>query len=43
MNDEEGASRRPIASRSSSRAIGLSAWLARTGVTRTLARSLERP
>ena len=33
MNDEEGASRRPIASRSSSRAIGLSAWLARTGVT----------
>ncbi|MDR9804002.1 CDP-alcohol phosphatidyltransferase family protein [Rhizobium hidalgonense] len=33
MGEEEDASRRPIASRSSSWAIGLSAWLARTGVT----------
>ena len=33
MGDEEDASRRPIASRSSSWAIGLSAWLARAGVT----------
>ncbi|MBB4574792.1 hypothetical protein PYR71_08580 [Rhizobium sp. MC63] len=30
---EEGASRRPIASRSSSWAIAMSAWLARIGVT----------
>ncbi|NKK57658.1 CDP-alcohol phosphatidyltransferase family protein [Rhizobium leguminosarum bv. viciae] len=33
MGEEEGASRRPIASRSSSWAIGLSAWLARSGAT----------
>ncbi|RUM23261.1 CDP-alcohol phosphatidyltransferase family protein [Rhizobium vallis] len=33
MGEEEDASRRPIASRSSSWAIGMSAWLARTGVT----------
>ncbi|EJZ20217.1 CDP-alcohol phosphatidyltransferase family protein (plasmid) [Rhizobium sp. Pop5] len=31
--EEEDASRRPIASRSSSWAIGMSAWLARIGVT----------
>ncbi len=33
MGEDEDASRRPIASRSSSWAIGTSAWLARTGVT----------
>ncbi|WP_037080624.1 CDP-alcohol phosphatidyltransferase family protein [Rhizobium sp. CCGE 510] len=33
MGQEGDASRRPIASRSSSWAIGMSAWLARTGVT----------
>ncbi|MGO7508393.1 CDP-alcohol phosphatidyltransferase family protein, partial [Rhizobium johnstonii] len=33
MGEEEGASRRPIASRSSSWDIGLSAWLARRGAT----------
>ncbi|ABC93143.1 CDP-diacylglycerol-glycerol-3-phosphate 3-phosphatidyltransferase protein (plasmid) [Rhizobium etli CFN 42] len=33
MGEEEDASRGPIASRSSSWAIGLSAWLARSGVT----------
>lgn len=33
MGEEQDVSRRPIASRSSSWAIGLSAWLARTGVT----------
>src|SRR4051812_10757301 len=33
MGEEERASRRPIASRSSSWAIGLSAWLARSGAT----------
>ncbi len=33
MGEEQNASRRPIASRSSSWAIGTSAWLARTGVT----------
>lgn len=33
MGEEEDASRRPIASRSSSWAIGLSAWLARSGAT----------
>ncbi|MBB2671861.1 UNVERIFIED_ORG: hypothetical protein GGE44_001412 [Rhizobium esperanzae] len=35
MGDEEHASRRPIASRSSSWAIALSAWPARIGVTPT--------
>ncbi|MGW9949541.1 phosphatidylglycerophosphate synthase [Rhizobium leguminosarum] len=33
MGEDEDAPRRPIASRSSSWAIGTSAWLARTGVT----------
>ncbi|MBB4482654.1 hypothetical protein GGE46_005269 [Rhizobium etli] len=33
MGEEQDVSRRPIASRSSSWAIGLSAWPARTGVT----------
>ncbi|MBP2490343.1 CDP-alcohol phosphatidyltransferase family protein (plasmid) [Rhizobium leguminosarum] len=33
MGEDEDASRRPIASRSSSWAIGTSAWLARAGVT----------
>lgn len=33
MGEEQDVSRRPIASRSSSWAIDLSAWLARTGVT----------
>ena len=33
MGEEEEAARRPIASRSSSWAIGLSAWLARSGAT----------
>ncbi|EJC83872.1 phosphatidylglycerophosphate synthase [Rhizobium leguminosarum bv. trifolii WSM2297] len=33
MGEEGDASRRPIASRSSSWAIGMSAWLARNGVT----------
>nr|WP_064685288.1 hypothetical protein [Rhizobium bangladeshense] len=33
MGEEQDVSRRPIASRPPSWAIGLSAWLARTGVT----------
>ncbi|MBX5087707.1 hypothetical protein [Rhizobium lentis] len=33
MGEEEDASGRPIASRSSSWATGMSAWVARTGVT----------